>query len=48
MDGVVAPDGARQGGSWVGLTWKGKKGKNKPCRFKLNSIQVDRSEQGKA
>ena len=45
MDGVVAPDGAGQGGSWVGLTWKGK---NKLCRFKLESIQVDRSEQGKA
>ena len=45
MDGVVAPDGARQGGSWVGLTWKGK---HELCIFNLESIQVDRSERGKA
>ena len=45
MDGVVAPDGAGQGGSWVGLTWKGK---HELCRFNLESIQMDRSEQGKA
>ena len=44
MDGVVAPDGAGQGGSWVGLTWKGN---HELCRYKLATTKLKLNKDSK-